>query len=85
MLERLKLPVEHLPGGAGACYEGWPCFTLAEQRSKGLWRILGDSLFPSPWWLRVRYGQGLSREGYWRAWLAHQRWLSDQIGHVVAR
>jgi hypothetical protein len=85
MLERLKLPVEHLPDGAGAAYEGWPRFTLAEQRSRGLWRILGDSLFPSPWWLRVHYGEGSSCAGYWRAWLAHQRWLWAQIGQVLAR
>lgn len=85
VLERLKLPVEQLPVGAGAAYQGWPRFTLAEQRSKGFWRIAGDSFFPSPWWLRVSYGEGPSRADYWRAWFAHQRWLWQQIGHVVAR
>jgi hypothetical protein len=33
----------------------------------------------------VYYGQEPSRAGYWRAWLAHQRWLSEQIGHLVTR
>ncbi|HEY3231544.1 MAG TPA: nucleotidyltransferase family protein [Roseiflexaceae bacterium] len=85
VLERLRPPIARLPAGAGAAYQGWPRFTLAEQRSKGLWRIVRDSFFPSPWWLRVHYGEGPSRAGYWRAWLAHQRWLWQQIGHVVAR
>src|SRR5215212_5942003 len=31
VLERLKLPIGRLPGGAGAAYQGWPRFTLAEQ------------------------------------------------------
>ena len=46
VLERLKLPVERLPAGAGAAYQGWPRFRLAEQQSKALWRIVRDSLFP---------------------------------------
>ena len=85
VLERLGLPIEQLPAGASASYEGWPRFTLVEQRSKGLWRVLRDSFFPSPWWLRVHYGEGPSRGGYWRGWLAHQRWLWEQIGHLIAR
>jgi hypothetical protein len=85
VLERLKLPVERLPADASAAYEGWPRFTVAEQRSKGLWRIARDSFFPSPWWLRVRYGEGPSPGSYWRAWLTHQRWLWQQMGHLIAR
>jgi hypothetical protein len=85
VLERLKLPVEQLPAGAGAAYQGWPRFTLAQQRGKGFWGLAGDSFFPSPWWLRVAYGEGPSGGGYGKAWLAHQRWLWQQIGHVLAR
>jgi hypothetical protein len=85
VLERLRLPVARLPAGAGAAYVGWPRLTLAEQRSKGLWQIGRDSFFPSPWWLRVQYGQGPSHAGYWRAWLEHQRWLWAQIRQVSAR
>lgn len=85
VLEQLRLPMAQLPGGAGTNYEGWPRFTLAEQRAKGFWRIARDSFFPSPWWLRVYYGQGPSRAGAWRAWLAHQRWLVRQLGHLGAR
>jgi hypothetical protein len=79
VLERLTLPVERLPADAGALYQGWPRFTLAEQQSKGLGGILRDSVFPSPWWLRAYYGEGPSRLGYWRAWFAHQRWLAAQV------
>jgi hypothetical protein len=85
VLERLKLPVAHLPRGAGASYQGWPRFPLAAQRSKGVVRMLRDSCFPSPWWLRLRYGQGPAFGSYWRAWLAHQRTLWPQVWHVVVR
>lgn len=85
VLERLASPITKLPGGAGAQYEGWPRFSLAEQRAKSMGRILRDSFFPSPWWLRVYYGQGPSRAGALRAWLAHQHWLVGQLGHLGAR
>jgi hypothetical protein len=85
VLERLQLPVAHLPSGAGDSYQGWPRLPLVAQHAKGFGRILRDSFFPSPWWLRMHYGQGPSSAGYWRAWLAHQRWLWAQIWHVVAR
>jgi hypothetical protein len=85
VLERLALPVARLPAGAGETYQGWPRFPLATQRSKGVKQLLRDSFFPSPWWLRLYYGQGPAIGGYWRAWLAHQRALWWQIGHVAVR
>jgi hypothetical protein len=84
IIERLQLPVARLPRIAGLGYQGWPRYTLAQQRSKGLQGILHDSVFPSPWWLRLYYGQGPSRSGYYWAWLAHQRWLWPQVGLVMA-
>jgi hypothetical protein len=33
----------------------------------------------------VHYGQGPSCRGYWQAWLAHQRWLTGQLAHLLAR
>ena len=85
VLERLRLPIERLPSGMGASYSGWPRFTFAQQRTKRVQQILSDSFFPSPWWLRVHYGEGPSRAGHWRAWLAHQRWLAGQIGNLLRR
>jgi hypothetical protein len=85
VLEHLALPVAYLPAGAGDSYQGWPRFPLAAQRAKGFGLILRDSFFPSPWWLRMYYGQGPSRASYWRAWLAHQRSIWAQIWHVATR
>jgi Uncharacterised nucleotidyltransferase len=85
VLDRLKLPVAQLPTGAGANYQGWPRFPLVALRARGFGRLLRDSFFPSPWWLRIHYGQGPGRADYWRAWLAHQRMLLTQVGHVVTR
>jgi len=84
ILERLRLPVAHLPRITSLGYQGWPRYTLAQQRTKGLLGILHDSIFPSPWWLRLYYGQGPARSGYYRAWLAHQGWLWPQVGLVMA-
>ena len=84
ILERLRLPVAHLPRITSLGYQGWPRYTLAQQRTKGLLGILHDSIFPSPWWLRLYYGQGPARSGYYRAWLAHQGWLLPQVGLVMA-
>jgi hypothetical protein len=84
IIERLKLPIARLPTHAGASYQGWPRYSLAQQRTKGLLGILHDSIFPSPWWLRLYYGQGPSRSGYCWAWLAHQGWLWPQVGRVIA-
>jgi putative nucleotidyltransferase-like protein len=80
VLDRLRLPVTRAPARVGHMFQGWPQLGLVDQWPKGLWRILGDSLFPSPWWLRLYYGQGPSLGGYWRAWSAHQRSLWPQIG-----
>lgn len=58
VLQRLQLPVDHLPAGAGALYEGWPRWSLAERRAKGLGRTVRNNMFPAPWWLRIYYGEG---------------------------
>jgi hypothetical protein len=84
LVERLHLRGGRLPENAGTGYEGWPRYTLAQQRAKGIPGILRDSVFPSPWWLRMRYGQWPSSSGYYRAWLAHHAWLWQQAGLVVA-
>ena len=93
LLDRLQLPVARLPNpdgwsgqnreprlpGLATLYAG----SAAHQGPVG--RILHDSIFPSPWWLRLYYGQGPARSGYYRAWLAHQGWLWPQVGLVMAR
>jgi hypothetical protein len=83
-LDRLQLAVARLPESAAISYQGWPRYSLAQQRTKGLAGILHDSIFPSHWWLRLYYGQGPSRSGYCWAWLAHQSWLWPQVGLVMA-
>ncbi len=74
-IERLQLRVAPPPRGIGIRFDGWPRYTLAEQRPKGLRRSVWDSVFPAPWWLRLRYGYGPALTDYWRAWSAHQRML----------
>jgi hypothetical protein len=62
--ERLAMDVPHTPAGVGQPFEGWPRFSLAAQKKKGLWGTLRDTFWPPEWWLRVRYGVG-----GWASWL----------------
>jgi hypothetical protein len=63
----------HPVRGVGEDFDGWPRASVAAQRRRGkpLFRILRDTLFPSPWWLRLHHalpvGEGLSRY----RWLVH--------------
>ncbi len=87
VLQRLRLPIERQWSGVAMSYEGWPRYDLAtfRARGQGMRQIVRDSVVPSPLWLRLTYGTGPSRRGYRRAWLAHQRWLIGQLGHLLAR
>jgi hypothetical protein len=58
-------------GGIGLDFEGWPRSSLASQRQKGWQRILGDTFWPSEWWLRLHYGLGSGRALFWHRWLIH--------------
>ncbi len=75
VIERLQLPVAHVPAANTGQFTGWPYATVAEQWPKGVRQIIGDTFFPSAWWLRMHYGEGPSRLGGWRAWLKHQQYL----------
>lgn len=73
--------------GAWDDFRGWPRASLAEQRrqGKGYGRILRDTFFPSPWWLRLRYGLGDAGPVFWYTAVRHPldvlqlatRWLRE--------
>ncbi|MBN1933886.1 MAG: nucleotidyltransferase family protein [Anaerolineae bacterium] len=58
VLERLAMDVRRVPADVGQTFAGWPRFSLAAQKDKGLAGTLRDTFCPPEWWLRVRYGVG---------------------------
>jgi hypothetical protein len=79
-------PGKALPG-AGQEFDGWPRLSLAAQRDKGYGRILGDTFFPSAWWLRLHYRLDAIQPLFWHRWVVHPwriltwagRYLRDRI------
>jgi hypothetical protein len=58
LLRRVPLRIGATPGGVGQDFCGWPHASLAAQRDKGWRGILGDTFWPSEWWLRLHHGLG---------------------------
>jgi hypothetical protein len=60
-----------VPRGIGVEYAGWPRIRGARLR---------DTLFPSAWWLRLRYRLGSARPLFCHRWVRHPLYI---LGHVV--
>ena len=43
------------PAAIGKSFTGWPRKKLAEQKGRGIRRILRDTFLPPDWWLRIYY------------------------------
>lgn len=59
------------PHGIGVEYAGWPRVQGARLR---------DTLFPSEWWLRLRYRLGSARPLFCYRWVRHPLYI---LGHVA--
>lgn len=57
LLERaqLALPTRQL-ARLGEGFQGWPAVSVKTWRATGMKQFLGQTFFPSPWWLRLEYG-----------------------------
>ena len=84
LLCRTGLPAGRTVRGAGADFQGWPRSALAVQRQKGWLRLLGDTFFPSEWWLRLHHGLDPARPLFWYRWVRHPLeiagWVCQRIG-----
>lgn len=91
VLDQLSLNVKGIPGGVGEPFQGWPQFSRAAQREKGLWGTLRDTFFPSEWWVYLHYGAGGAASRLWCRWGKHPlhilswvwRYVSDRIVDLV--
>jgi hypothetical protein len=71
LLNTAPIKIGPPPEGIGVEYQGWPRIWGEGWRSKGYCRVLGDTLLPSEWWLRMRYQLGSTRPLFWYRWLHH--------------
>ena len=55
---------------AGVDFQGWPVSPVSQWKHKGYRRLLIDTLFPSPWWLRLHYGVNRLAP-IWYHWCQH--------------
>jgi len=65
VLNTLNMDIDPPLKGTGQTFQGWPQSSLAVQRNKGLRRFLGDTFWPSEWWLQLYYGLERRSPGWW--------------------
>jgi hypothetical protein len=73
LLGLAPLRIGRIPPGIGRPFEGWPSASIKRLRAagKGYGRIIGDTFWPSEWWLRLYYGLGSARPLFWHRWVVH--------------
>ncbi|MEE8389482.1 MAG: nucleotidyltransferase family protein [Anaerolineae bacterium] len=78
LLSQADVKIGRTPEGIGVEYQGWLC-PLGEHRRD--WRcVLRDTVFPSEWWLRLRYKKGSACPLFWYRWVRHPLYI---LGHVA--
>ena len=80
LLSRANVKIGRAPKGIGQVYGGWPQARRESWRERGYGRVLHDTLFPSEWWLRLRYELGSARPLFWHRWVRHPLYV---VGHVA--
>lgn len=73
----------------GRDFRGWPRTSLEEQMEKGLLRFLGDTFWPSEWWLRLHSGLDSAQSIWWQRLVAHPAeiisWIQHWLSHKPSR
>ena len=59
------------PTAVGIDFEGWPRAPWSEMKRRGAFRVVGDTLFPGEWWLRLYYGVEPRHSVFWARWVRH--------------
>jgi hypothetical protein len=81
LLSRAGVNIGRAPQGIGIEYQGWP---RPQKERRGGWRrILRDTLFPSEWWLRLRYKLGSSHPLFWYRWMRHPLHVLGQAARAT--
>jgi hypothetical protein len=80
LLSRADVKIGRAPQGIGEAFRGWPQARRGSWRARGCRRVLRDTLYPSEWWLRLRYARGSARPLFWQRWVRHPLYI---LGHVA--
>jgi hypothetical protein len=80
LLSAAPIKIGRAPENIGVEYQGWPRTRVGSWRERGYRRVLGDTLFPSEWWLRLRYMLGSAHSMFWHRWVRHPLYI---MGHVI--
>lgn len=80
LLNKANIKLGRAPEGIGMEYRGWPRPQRTSQPVTEHRRVLRDTLFPSEWWLRLRYKLGSARPLFWYRWVRHPLYI---FGHVM--
>jgi hypothetical protein len=79
LLERASIKIGKAPEGIGVEFQGWP---QVHYRHRENWRrrtVLQDTLFPSEWWLRLRYSLGSACPLFFYRWVRHPLYIAGQV------
>jgi hypothetical protein len=79
LLSQAPIKIGRAPRGIGLDYQGWPRVRGTLWRKRGFRRVLRDTLFPSEWWLRLRYGLGSTRPLFCYRWVRHPLHILAQL------
>jgi hypothetical protein len=80
LLNRAGIKIGRAPEGIGVEYQGWPC---PQEGRRGWQRVLRDTLFPSEWWLRLRYKLNSTRSLFWYRWVRHPLYILGQTMRAI--
>jgi hypothetical protein len=83
LLATAGVKVGHAPKDIGREYQGWPQTRPREWRRRGYSRVLCDTLFPSEWWLRLRYKLGSTRPLLWSRCVRHPFHILGHVGRTL--
>lgn len=78
-----KIQVGKAPVGIGLDFQGWPRIPRTAWRRKGYRRVWLDTLYPSEWWLRLRYQLNCTRSLAWYRWVRHPLYILSHIGRAL--
>jgi hypothetical protein len=79
LLARAGIRAGNPPPGLGVDFQGWPRLRPGEWRPKGMRWVLRETLFPSEWWLRLRYNLGSARSVLLARWIRHPLHILAQV------
>lgn len=82
-LSRAGINTGKAPPDLGVDFQGWPRLRPGEWRGKGTGRVLRETLFPSEWWLRLRYNRGSTRSVWMARWVLHPLHILAQVARSL--